>query len=80
MEGEYLTVEPEQCLVFTWRHIVADQAQASPESQVTVTFAAEGSKTNVSIKHEAIQALESRRNIGGGWNQCMVNLGEVLAA
>ena len=78
LEGEYLTVEPDKHLAFTWRH-VADNGDVSPQSIVTVRFAALGSKTALAIRHEGIQALGSRQNISHGWNDCMANIEAFLA-
>mgnify|MGYP006242523241 FL=1 len=78
LEGEYVKVEPESLLVFTWRHVASD-GTVSPESLVTVSFADAGAGTDVCIRHEGIEALGSRQNISHGWNDCLINIGRLLA-
>lgn len=57
---------------------VAENGETSPQSTVTVTFAALGSKTALAIRHEGVQALSSRENISYGWNDCIANIKKLL--
>lgn len=81
LEGEYLVVEPYHRLVFTWTHIrQTDQgAEATPTSQVSVSFRTIEGGAEVSLRHERIQTDGARRNVGHGWNASFVRLQDVVA-
>ena len=88
LEGEYLAVEPDALLAFSWTHVREfddGRREATPESKVTVTFSAEGDGTNVRLVHEAIVREEARRGVGSGWVEVLGKLqtlveGEMAAA
>lgn len=69
-EGEYLDIEPAQRLVFSWSHVTnhADgNRDATPYSQVEVTFTGKGGGTDVRLVHSAIQNDDARKGVGSGW-------------
>ncbi len=75
-EGEYLEVEPNRRLVFTWSKLTAHSGgtDAAPGSRVEVTFSAEGTGTRVRLVHSAIHSDEMRRGFAGGWERGFDNL------
>jgi len=81
MGGEYLTVEPNEKLVFSWSHVVetADgERDATPESRVSVVFEREGDRTRLHLRHEGIQREGARRNVGHGWVETFNHLREIF--
>ena len=81
VEGEYLTVERNASLAFSWSHVVetADgEREATPASRVTVNFEAAGGKTRVHLRHEAIQRETARRNVGS-WSRGFERLADRLS-
>ncbi|MGZ0188756.1 MAG: SRPBCC family protein [Alphaproteobacteria bacterium] len=71
LEGEYLVVENQSRLVYTWSHVQvkADGArEATPQSQVSITFQATEGGCQVNLRHEGIQSADAQRGIGSGWN------------
>lgn len=69
-EGEYLDIEPDRKLVFSWAHVVEkpDGARdATPYSRVEVEFSPRGAGTYVRLIHSAIESDDARRGVGGGW-------------
>lgn len=70
-EGEYLVIEPDTRLFFTWAQVVTyanGEREASPTSQVEVTFTAMGRGTQIRVVHEAAYSEAARRGFGGGWD------------
>ena len=80
--GEYLHIVRGALLVFTWRHVTESSSgrrEATPASQVTVTFEAEdGGRTRLHLRHEGIQSDDARRMVGGGWEAAIGGLAEWL--
>ncbi|MGF1620294.1 MAG: SRPBCC domain-containing protein [Rhodomicrobiaceae bacterium] len=82
VEGEYLTVDRNAALAFSWSHVVetADgEREVTPASRVTVNFEATGGKTRVHLRHEAIQRETARRNVGHGWSRSFERLADRLS-
>jgi uncharacterized protein YndB with AHSA1/START domain len=73
--GIYQKVVPEQRLVYTWRW--EDQTD-SPETLVTVSFQANGAKTDLTILHERFPDVELRDKHNEGWCGCLENLDKAL--
>jgi uncharacterized protein YndB with AHSA1/START domain len=76
-EGEYLEVEPNRRLVFSWSKVIprtSGDSDAAPASTVEVTFSAEGTGTRVRLVHSAIHSDEMRRGFAGGWERGFNNL------
>ena len=83
LEGRYITIEPEERLVFSWRHVregTDGGREETPESTVTVTFRAEGAATRLILRHAGIQRLAGRQGVGQGWNASFAHLRDWLAA
>lgn len=69
--GEYLIVESGARLVFTWSFVTthADgRREATPPSQVEVTFTVKGGGTDIRLVHSAIHDETTRNNFAGGWS------------
>ncbi|MEM8750741.1 MAG: SRPBCC family protein [Pseudomonadota bacterium] len=69
-EGEYLEIEPDRRLVFSWSHAVRfvnGEKDVTPPSRVEVEFEQMGSGTNVTLCHTAIQSEDARKGVGSGW-------------
>ena len=66
-EGAYLAIEPARRLVFTWSKVIAratGERDATPHSQVEVTFSARGNGTDVRLVHSGMHDDDIRR---GRW-------------
>lgn len=80
LEGEYLTIEPERKLVFSWMHVKQDhqgQREATRQSQVSVTFTQLQNNTRIDLRHEAIQAEDGRLGVGKGWTASLTSLAAI---
>jgi uncharacterized protein YndB with AHSA1/START domain len=77
LHGEYLEVEPDARISFSWRFLRENtdgtQEETDP-SKVTVTFRAEGAATHVRLLHENIATEDARLGVGRGWGACLGNL------
>ncbi|MEO1283118.1 MAG: SRPBCC family protein, partial [Pseudomonadota bacterium] len=77
LQGEYLEIEKDACLVFTWCHVVEHDDgshDTTPVSKVIVRFEAEGAATRIMLRHEGIVREEGRAGVGKGWDECLINL------
>lgn len=80
-EGRYLVVQPGEKLVFSWAHVIAHangEREATPDSQVEVTFTPRGKGTYVRLVHSAVRSEDARRGIGGGWEAAFGSLASAL--
>ncbi len=81
--GEYLVIEENARLSFTWRHEWADESgtiRHSPVSEVNVVFAASGMSTALTLTHRNLSTDEARRNVSGGWGPAFRALTEKFDA
>lgn len=80
LEGEYLVVEPNHRLVFTWSHVqeTPDGLQATPKSQVSVTFRQVEGGAEIDLRHERIQTIGARANVSYGWTASFTRLSSAL--
>lgn len=81
--GEYLDVDPDSLLVFSWSYIVEVQGverKATPRSRVTVRFEDLSGRTRVRLVHEGIRSADARLNVGGGWEAGFRRLGELVVS
>ena len=77
LHGEYLEIETDARLAFSWRFLRenADGTREETEaSKVTITFTADGAATLVHLKHENILTEDGRLGVGRGWGACLENL------
>ncbi len=75
IEGQYLTVEPNRKLVFSWSHIITrldGTKDASPVSKVTVVFEEVGAQTRVHLSHSDIVRQAGRDGVSQGWNGAFI--------
>ncbi len=82
-EGQYRDIQPGERLVFSWAHVVAHangEREATPYSQVEVSFTPRGSGTFVRLVHSAVRSEDARRGIGGGWEAAFRHLTDGFAA
>lgn len=82
LTGEYLRIEPNEALVFSWSHVEefnSGKREATPYSQVTVRFTGVDRGTRLDLCHENIQSEDGRRGVGQGWSACATNLEEYLS-
>ncbi len=83
LQGEYLRIEPDTCLEFTWRHVVEHKdgrREATPDSKVIVSFRMDGESNHVHLRHEGIRRVDARSGVGQGWNASFAQLGDWLDA
>lgn len=81
-EGEYIEIDPDKRLRFTWSYFVEHangEREASPRSQVEVNFIANGSGTEIRLVHGAIQDEGTRQGFAGGWNAAFNTLNTILS-
>jgi uncharacterized protein YndB with AHSA1/START domain len=79
LSGVYRDVIPNELLVFT--HAWEDETGArGPETIVTVRFADQDGKTEVTLEQGPFDSAGSRDGHQGGWSECLDRLVEHLAA
>ena len=71
-------VEPER-LVFTWQRQDEAGLRSSLNNVVTVTLAAQGRKTHLTLHHAAFQTVADRDDHNSGWTQSLERLTSLLA-
>ena len=77
LEGEYIEIEPDQSLVFSWSHVTAfadGRREATHASRVSVTFTPHGKSTRIDLRHEAIEKEDGRLGVGKGWTLSFTSL------
>ncbi len=77
LSGEYLRIEKDTLLEFTWVHTrtLADgSSEQSPESLVSVAFEERPSGAFSRLVHKSVISDSSRSNIGGGWSSSFTKL------
>mgnify|MGYP000303253606 CR=1 FL=1 len=68
--GRYTRIERDKVIAFTFRWDDGD----SPQTDVTVEFAAEGDKTLVTFRQAPFESDESRSSHEEGWRECLDRL------
>jgi uncharacterized protein YndB with AHSA1/START domain len=74
VSGTYLEVVPEAKLVFTW----AWRSTPERESRVTVTLRADGSTTELMLRHERLFDEATRDSHREGWSSALDHLVELF--
>ncbi len=77
IEGQYLEIEPNQKLVFSWSHMVTrldGTKTTSPISKVTVLFIEVGAATTIRLTHEDIVQSKGRSQVSLGWSATFARL------
>jgi uncharacterized protein YndB with AHSA1/START domain len=74
--GVYREIVAPERLVFTWEREDEPGLRRRLSNLVTVTFAAEGLKTRLTLRHAAFQTAADREDHNGGWTQCLERLAE----
>ena len=81
IEGEYLTVERPERLVFTWFWKKGDTGDlADHEMLVTIELRAVGGGTELTLIHERMPSAEQAESHRGGWTSGLDNLDRYLSA
>ena len=81
-EGEYLDIQVGEKLVYSWAHVrehTNGDREATPFSQVEVTFTPKGSGTDVRLVHTGINSKDGRLGVGGGWESAFTNMLGIFA-
>ena len=81
-EGEYLAIQPNARLVFTWSQVITHakgERTSTPYSQVEIIFKPKGQGTEVRLVHSAIHSEDTRRGFAGGWESAFSTLSAVLS-
>jgi len=76
-KGVYREVVAPERLVFTFAW--EEDGERGLETLVTITFAAQGRKTLMTMRQAPFQSAEERDGHGGGWTSCFDRLDEYLA-
>ena len=82
-EGKYLDIVPGERLVFSWSKVIAHatgERDATPTSQVEVTFKAKGNGTDIRLVHSAVHDEAARHGFGGGWSFAFGTMRTLLSA
>jgi uncharacterized protein YndB with AHSA1/START domain len=80
LQGVYREiVEPER-LVYTYAWADSEGRATLPETLVTVTFEALGSKTKLTLHQAIFESVTARDAHDGGWSSSFERLAELLAA
>ncbi len=77
LTGEYLQIEPDKALVFSWSHVEEfsnGRREATAYSRVTVRFTGLDQGTRLDLCHEKILSEDGRLGVGRGWSACVTNL------
>lgn len=77
LAGNYLRIQPNELLEFTWVHTRSfsdGTKEVSPESKVTITFEPRTNGSFSRLVHEFISSESSRVNIGGGWSTSITKM------
>ena len=79
--GIYRDIARPERLVFTWMWETGHpMGMAGQETLITLTFRALGrTKTEMTLRHEFLQSLETRDSHRHGWEASFEKLGEMLA-
>jgi len=72
--GVYREIVAPERLVFTWEREDAEGLRVGLNNVVTVTFAAQGRKTHLTLHHAAFQTVADRDDHEGGWSQTLERL------
>ena len=75
--GEYLEIEENAKIVFTWNYVrclPVSAAYRSPESIVTVTFEPHGAGTRLCLEQSGVLREEAQTNVRSGWNASLTLL------
>ena len=70
-EGEYLAIENNQRLMFSWSFITEykdGRKESSPKSQVEVSFIVDEPGTTLKVIHSAMHSKQACEGFGKGWN------------
>jgi uncharacterized protein YndB with AHSA1/START domain len=79
-QGVYREIVDHERLVYTWCWADADGNPTSPETLITVTFAARaGGKTELALRQEGFESVSARDGHRGGWTSAFDKLARYLA-
>ena len=77
VHGEYLRIDPNRKLVFSWMHEMTNDdghLETTRASTVTVTFEPVEAGTRLTIRHEGTASESGRRGVGEGWSYAVASL------
>ena len=77
LTGEYLEIEENTKIVFTWNYVrcfPVAEAYRSPESIVSVTLEPQGSGTRLCFEQRGVVSEDARYNVRSGWNASLTLL------
>ncbi len=77
VRGIYREIAPPDRLVFTWAHEDGDGILGH-QTLVTVTFAARGPRTEMTLHHELFETTEARDQHRDGWTASLDRLAEYV--
>ena len=81
LQGEYITIQADERLEFSWRHVrehADGRREETPVSKVIVLFREDGASTHVHLRHEGIIRQDGRQGVGMGWNATFEHFGHWL--
>jgi uncharacterized protein YndB with AHSA1/START domain len=81
-EGEYLVIETNERLVFTWAQFASfadGREELTPHSKVEIKLTPKGRGTDLRLRHSALHTDDARKDFAGGWERAFGNLVPLLA-
>ncbi len=80
-EGEYVVIETNERLVFTWAQFASyadGHEEITPHSNVEIDFVATEGGTDLRLSHAALHTDSARKDFAGGWERAFGNLVPLL--
>ena len=80
-EGEYVAIEPERLLIFTWVKFATDangEWSSTQPSRVEVGLSRSGTGTDLRVTHSGIVDDEMRRGFVTGWNRGITGMRNIF--
>lgn len=81
-EGKYLDIASPERLAFTWSRFTLaanGQRESTENSQVEITFRANGNGTDMRVVHAAMQSEYVRKQFAAGWRRGVKSLNSVFS-
>lgn len=76
--GQYLAIEPDKLLSFTWESEEDAELTKGHETCVSVHFHAESGGTRVTLVHERLPTIQSKQALEIGWSNSIPKLRRLL--
>jgi uncharacterized protein YndB with AHSA1/START domain len=86
-EGEYIAIDVNERLVFTWSQVITHKSgdhktgdrEATPPSEVEITLSSNGDGTDIRLTHSSIQDAATRTGFAGGWERAFNSFAKLFS-